>query len=149
MRSRQKAVVRAQSMSVIARFTSTPIGNGMVVLELVGDADLVIRHELDGAIRSALCDGHDLIVDLSEVTFVDAAVIRRLIAAHHEAAGRGTAVVLQFGPAGFVERVLELTGVTEMLPCAATGDEAIRWLRARTNGAGIVRTPLLAVGEAT
>jgi anti-sigma B factor antagonist len=110
------------------------VEEGIVALELSGDADIALQGELTGAIRAALNGDAHVIMDLSEATFIDAAVIRSLINGYHEAAAQGSALVLQLGTAAIVERVLKLTGIEEVVPRAQTREEAVWMIKVRTNG---------------
>lgn len=128
--------------------TST-VGDDIRVLELVGDTDLIVRDDLEVAIRRALRRRNDLIVDVSAVTFIDAAVVRILIGAYHESSAQGSRFVLQSGTMGVVERVLRLTGVAGIVPCTRTRDEAEELISVRTNRTGTAIEPLRAAWAAT
>ena len=101
-------------------------GDEIVALCLEGDFDLTNARVLGDQIDLALASGRDLILDLSEATFIDSSVIHVLVRASKAAAGREHAMVLQVGTAAIVERVLELTGIERVLARAHDRQEAVR-----------------------
>ena len=98
----------------------------IVAVCLEGDFDLANAPSLGDQIDRALEGGHNLIVDLSEATFIDCSVIRVLVRASKAAGGRQQAMVVQIGTATIVERVLELAGIERVLPRAPDRHEAVR-----------------------
>ena len=106
-----------------------PEANQIVVVCLEGDFDRTNVPALCDQIDGALGTANDLIVDLSEATFIDASVIHVLERVSETAKDRGQGVVLQVGTAAIVERVLELTAIDRVLPRADDRHEAVRILR--------------------
>ena len=76
----------------------------IVAVCLEGEFDLTnapsFRNETDHALES----GNDLILDLSEATFIDSSVIHVLVHASQAASARQQTAVLQVGTAAIVER---------------------------------------------
>jgi anti-sigma B factor antagonist len=84
--------------------------------------------------RHALDDAPQIVVlDLSSVTFIDAAGVRAVVTAHRQAQARGAEVTIIPAPTG-VHRVFELVGITASLPFAAG-------VRAADRGRGRARDP--------
>jgi anti-sigma B factor antagonist len=82
---------------------------GAVIAE--GDIDLAGGPLLDSAIERI--EGSDpVIIDLTNVEFIDSSGLRSLLAASRRANDRGTAVVLR-NPSSSVVRLLTITGTTE------------------------------------
>ncbi|MFD0279589.1 STAS domain-containing protein [Kitasatospora sp. NPDC127111] len=85
-----------------------------VVVRARGDIDLDtgprLRHEL---IR-ALAENHEVVLDLSEVTFMDCAGLNALIDARNQADRRGARLTLR-NVGRPVARILALTGLTGRL----------------------------------
>jgi anti-anti-sigma factor len=93
---------------------------GALVLALIGEFDLAaaaaLREQLDAAKETA---DRGVVLDLTEVTFVDSAGLRELLRAHGALVGEGKALVLT-GLQPAVVRLFELTGATDVLVTAPT-----------------------------
>lgn len=92
----------------------------IVVLEVSGACD-VSCHEL---LRARLFDAEarepeEIVVDLTELSFIDSNGLRVLIAAWNRARQAGHGFRVALGDSGAVRRVLEVTGVHRVLPVAA------------------------------
>ena len=86
-------------------------GDGLHFYELGGELDIAGA----GYVLNRLCeDGGSAVVDLSRLTFIDAAGISALLAARHNVDQRGGRFELH-GATGFVRRVFDVVGVTDML----------------------------------
>lgn len=103
-----------------------PETDEIVAVCLEGDFDLANAPALGDQIDRALDTGNDLILDLSEATFIDSSVINVLVQASKAATGREQTMVLQVGTAAIVERVLELVRIERVLPRAHDRQEAVR-----------------------
>ena len=89
-------------MAQSARITS--LYSGSVSVQLSGELDLVSTPALNEQFDEALQLSPDLVVDLHEVTFLDAAVITTLLRAQHQALLRdGSLVLVEASP--WVEKV--------------------------------------------
>ena len=102
-------------------FGSAP---GVDVFELTGDHDMANAPRLETALQQALGDGRGVVVDLSEVTFIDSSVIHVLFKTDSALAGCAKQLVLQINTASVVMRALEVTGLTS-LPYTSERDTAI------------------------
>jgi anti-sigma B factor antagonist len=88
---------------------------GTVAIALSGELDLASAEELDLAIRDAEeTDAGWIVIDLSEVAFVDSTGLSVLLHAKKRSDGR-----LSYIPSDHdaVTRLLELTGTIEILGC--------------------------------
>jgi anti-sigma B factor antagonist len=87
---------------------------GQAVVALAGECDLAARDALTAALLAAV-DGSDVVVvDLTELRFLDSSGLHGLIAGYHAAVERGGRLhVVNAG--GVVARLLDLTGVGELL----------------------------------
>jgi anti-sigma B factor antagonist len=96
-----------------AELTVTPsVEDGVPVLGLAGELDMSNTATLKAAIATAGADdGGRLVFDVSDLRFIDSAGIAVLL----EAAERMGSVSLR-APAPVVRRVIEVTGLTEVLP---------------------------------
>ena len=74
-------------------------------LAVEGECDLTTAPGLSDAQR-VIAEGRNLIIDLSDVSFLDASTVRALLDADVAAQQRGCELVVQLGRATFVERAL-------------------------------------------
>jgi anti-sigma B factor antagonist len=101
---------------------------GHVLVTVSGEIDLAAAAQLRGRLAGPAGGGRPVIVDLSRVSFIDAAGVGVLAGAAAQAAAQGGA--LQLAAAGWqVRRVLALTGLDRIIPLAATVAEARAALR--------------------
>ena len=106
-----------------------PETDEIVAVCLEGDFDLANAPALGDAIDRALESGNELILDLSEATFIDSSVINVLVRSSKAASERERAVVLQLGTARIVERALEIARIEQVLPRAHDRQEAVRMIQ--------------------
>jgi anti-sigma B factor antagonist len=102
----------------------------IVALDLEGEFDISAAPELTRQSEQVLAAGKNLIINLSDATFIDSSIVHALFAAETEARKAGRAFVLQFGTHAAVERVLEITGTDQALPNASTREAAIGLIEA-------------------
>jgi anti-anti-sigma factor len=89
------------------------------VVWLVGEYDISTEIALWQTLEDAMAfDAGDLVVDLSEVQFFDAATIGVFVRARCDLHGRGQILTLR-SPTAFRRRVLDLCGLSEILEPAA------------------------------
>ena len=98
----------------------------VVAVCLEGDLDRTSAAALDAAIDGALQSGNDLILDLSEASFIDSSVIQSVVRAAQSSGRTHQAIVLQLGTAPLFERVLEIVKIEEVLPRAHDRQDALR-----------------------
>jgi anti-anti-sigma factor len=115
--------IRPPSVYAIESHTAP---DGVVVLELEGEFDLAaapaIRERLTAA-RAARARG--VVLDMTEVTFVDSSVLRELLRAEATMRSEGVPLVIAaLRPP--VARLLELTCTTGLLTIAPTVAEALQ-----------------------
>ena len=88
-------------------------GTGRAIVFVRGDIDLVSGQAFRDALLRAQEGAPDVIVDFSEVAFMDSTGIHALLGAYRRAQNRGSLAVVGSSPA--VRRVFEITGVSELL----------------------------------
>lgn len=99
---------------------------GVLLLELTGEVDLATSGRFRSHVDEARERGAStVVVDLSEVTFVDSTMLRELLRAHNETRDSGGRLVL-VGAQAAVLRLLELTGTTEVFELADSREDALR-----------------------
>lgn len=86
------------------------------VIHVAGDVDLETADGLRAALKAAPPQqpGHELVVDLAEVPFLDSSGVQVLLEARMTALAGGGALVVR-NPSRMVARVLEVTGVAAIL----------------------------------
>ena len=101
----------------------------IAALCLAGEFDLANASQIIEEAERLLSDDKQLILDLSEATFIDSSVIQALSRVGAEARKNGGVVVLQLGTAAIVERVIEISNIERILPRASTRPEALDTIR--------------------
>jgi anti-anti-sigma factor len=87
--------------------------NATLVLE--GDLDCSTEREVTRRI-ARLVESADVIrIDARKVSFIDAAGVRTLLLAKREALKNGTSVTLEISRRGAVERLCEITGLSDLI----------------------------------
>jgi anti-anti-sigma factor len=88
---------------------------GRVVLTVAGDVDLATHSRFEAGVEQSWTASEDLVIDCSQITFLDSMGLRVLVQARQRATenGRGFALAAPSEP---VLRVLELAGVTSLFP---------------------------------
>lgn len=109
--------------------------DAIIAVCVEGDFDLANVHVLRDHIGRALETGNDLIVDLSEATFIDSSIISVLFDAAKAVKGRQQTVVLQVATAPVVERALELVGIESVLPRVHDRMEAVEMIQQKAAAA--------------
>lgn len=93
---------------------------GVVVLELAGELDLVVSKRLRTLIDGAVAESPRLVVaDIAEVSFMDSTMLRELLRAHRTLEEKGSRLVVAAAQAP-VQRLLELTGTDELFTLVAS-----------------------------
>lgn len=85
------------------------------VLAVAGEVDLATVPELERAVKSVLDDGKaNLVIDLSDTSFMDSTGLRVLINADREFkdADRDLAILVKPGP---ISRLIDVSGMDELL----------------------------------
>ncbi len=86
------------------------------VVHVGGEVDLATCPQLRGVLAGLIDQGiYDLVVDLEQVSFLDSSGIGVLMGAHRRLREHGGGLRLA-APSARVRRVLEVTGVTTVLP---------------------------------
>jgi anti-sigma B factor antagonist len=101
--------------------------DGACVVVLTGEHDLSSAPELTDALADAARSAPATVVDMSETSFIDSAVLGVLIASHRDttAAGHGWGLVVGAGSGAAVRRILELTGLATVMPIYPGREQAL------------------------
>ncbi|MHB8468482.1 MAG: STAS domain-containing protein [Gaiellaceae bacterium] len=101
--------------------------DGATIVELSGDVDVGAAQKLREVLADALAEG-PVVVDLSDVRFIDSAGIGLLVTGHRRAAEQGSSFTLA-APSEGAQRVLSLTRTDRLLVVHASVAEALAALR--------------------
>jgi len=112
----------------VAELEVTRFGGSVVVVTLYGEHDLSTKAELAEQLEQLVRADERVIVDLSEVEYIDSTVIDNLVQADALARECGLRLTLQVGTAR-LGRVLELIRMRDYLLCASSREEAIELAR--------------------
>lgn len=85
------------------------LGTDLALVALYGEHDLATNGELVDELRTLVRAGHSVIVDLSQVEFIDSTVLNTLIATHRRQGSEANTLTLQCGTAPVIRRLLEIT----------------------------------------
>jgi len=94
---------------------------GGVVVRVQGELDLACVDDLEAALAS---EKRDLVVDLTECTFLDSSAIRTLLEAAAEVESAGGRIAVVVSEPG-VRRTLEIAGLNERIAIHASLDGAL------------------------
>jgi anti-sigma B factor antagonist len=98
---------------------------GVPVVTAPEEIDLTNVSGLRAALQAAVATGSPaFVVDMTTTRFCDSAGLRVLVDAHKRAVAEGGAVLLAV-PAAAVLRVLEITGIDQVIPGFDSLDEAV------------------------
>ena len=100
---------------------------GIRVLVLRGEHDLATAADVRACVEEAVGTGGDVIVDLSEVSFMDSSILGVLVAGYRSVIGAGQArrYAVVAVPGGSVTRLFDLVSVSDVIPIYATRAEAV------------------------
>ena len=98
-------------------------GPGVTRITLTGELDLATAPQLRTALSRAAEDAELVVVDLSELKFMDSTGIQTILTADAQLRAAGRRLALVPGPPQ-VQRVFELTGLADKLPFVSNCDHA-------------------------
>lgn len=100
-------------------------GTRPTVVALTGEWDAA-DIGLDQTLKAAVRDGNGrLVVDMLQVSFIDSSVVRACVAAHRVSQERSGWIRLVYTH-HVIRRVIEICGLTEVLPQFASVEAALR-----------------------
>jgi anti-sigma B factor antagonist len=103
--------------------------DGLCVVRLIGEHDLNTVPRLREPLGTAVNEGKGVVVDLSGAGFIDSSILGAILEARQQATESGAGFAIVGGGGEAVERVLEVTGLTEALPVRASREEAMKAAR--------------------
>lgn len=106
------------------------VTEGIVALDLEGEFDVAAVSLLDDHVRKVVDAERHLIVNVSNVTFIDSATVSALFSADDAVRAKGREFVLQFGTHAAVERVFLIIGVERRVRTAPNRARAVECIGA-------------------
>jgi len=100
--------------------------DAVVVLTLVGEHDLATANQLIAAITHYASRGRPVVVVLSEVEFIDSAIVTALFNGERQMLAYGRRLVIQTNTDSSVARLLEISGLQTKLVCTHSFRNAVR-----------------------
>jgi anti-sigma B factor antagonist len=98
---------------------------GAVVIEIIGEIDMATAPEVARAIDSGHDDAERVVVDLSEVTFLDSSALNALVHSQRDLAGKDIAFSVVSPSDRAVRNVFEITHLTQSLRVVESLDDAL------------------------
>jgi anti-sigma B factor antagonist len=86
-------------------------------LALIGELDLATVGDFETSITEVDLDGHDLMLDLSELSFIDAYGLAAFIRLHHRLQAHHASLILT-NPSPLVRRVFAITRLDQVVTLA-------------------------------
>ena len=99
--------------------------NEIAALCLEGEFDMANAPQIVEEGEQLLRGGKQLILDLTDATFVDSSAVHALFRLAATGRKQDRVVVLQLGTAAIVERAVDISGLDHVLPRASTRGEAL------------------------
>jgi anti-sigma B factor antagonist len=100
----------------------------VAVIEVVGEVDLRVAHQLDAALEPSPAGPKAILVDMTGVGFLDSSGMRALLLAGERFRVDGTRWALVLAEGSAVRNGLALAGVHERLPLQGSRDEALSFV---------------------
>ncbi|MEV6716253.1 STAS domain-containing protein [Lentzea sp. NPDC051208] len=109
---------------------STEVLDGVAVLHVRGEIDMASTEPLHEDISARLTNGDDVVIDCTDITFMDSSGLSALINAQASAQRRGVRLVVVANDHA-VLRPLQVTGLDAALTITATTTDALALLDRR------------------
>lgn len=108
--------------------------SGTAIVVLSGELDLSTVPLMESPLYEQVRQRPAVVIDLSELSFIDSSGIAALIKAFHNS--NGTRMNVAVGPGSQVERVFGIARIAEALPVYSARDEAVAGLDAARGDRG-------------
>ncbi len=113
--------------------TSQRLTDTAVIVALSGDLDLATAPELRTALLEALTERPTIVVDMTDLRFLDSTGLGVLVRVHKRAKALGGVVAFAAVP-GNVVKILEVTCLDRVFPVYPTTDDALTSVRRQATG---------------
>lgn len=91
----------------------TQHGDGVTRVIVAGELDLATSVDLDRVVEDAIDEPHDVVIDLTDVDFLDSSALRVLVVRRRQRTDAGKRLILH-APSENVRRVVEMAGLETM-----------------------------------
>jgi anti-sigma B factor antagonist len=109
-------------------FTEQSLESGALVLTVAGELDVATAPQLRDRLNAAIdADRRQLVVDLSDVTFVDSLSLAAIVGAQNRLGGVGQLAIVAQHP--YVLLIFEAGGLDSVLELFSTRDEAVAYVQ--------------------
>ena len=99
---------------------------GPVLVALLGEHDMDTCPKLRETLQGFASQGHALVIDLTETTFIDSSILHALVDARAACSRHEQPCVLQFGTSHVVHRVMTVSGLLNLFDHAESRADAVR-----------------------
>ena len=99
---------------------------GAVVIDVVGEVDMATAPQLAAALDPSRYTAERVVVNLSDVSFIDSSGLNALVAHARDLTKQGVTLMIVSPTSSHVRRVFEMTHLTEALGVVDTLDAALR-----------------------
>lgn len=121
--------------SVTTKEAALPNGQPVVIASVVGEVDVYTAPRLKDKLLQLERDGiHNIVVDLTQVGFIDSVGLGVLIGGLRRARAGGGTLVLA-GPNPRIRRILDITGLSSAFTVVQNVDDALEALSREVSGA--------------
>lgn len=101
------------------------------LLGLVGELVVDTAARLEAELNAAAADAEDVVLDLSQISFMDSTGLRAIVAGRELITASGRTMALVLRPGGQVDGLLEMVELKPSFLLAASQEEAIDAVRDR------------------
>jgi anti-sigma B factor antagonist len=107
------------------RLTASLTEEKVLLVEARGELDIATTPALRERLEKALDEGHTrIVVDLSEVSFIDSVGLASIVNARHRMEPDGRMAIVA-DPSSYATLIIEVSGVDALLPVLPTRDQAV------------------------
>ena len=99
---------------------------GAVVVECIGEHDMTTRDEIDRLFGLLVSENALVVIDVTKAEFIDSSFVNNVLKADRLAHQQAKVLRVQVGSAPIVRRVLEISGVLDLLDCVETREAALQ-----------------------
>jgi anti-anti-sigma factor len=116
--------------------TVVNVNDAIAAIDLRGEFDLAQAPQITEVARRLFASRQDVVINLSDATFIDSAFVHALFAANDDALEQQRSLVVQVDSESRVARVLAITGADRDLATAPTRKGAIELIEQDVAGVG-------------
>ena len=112
------------------RLTQSVVDENVLLVEARGELDISTTPALRATLEAGVDEGHrQIVVDLSEVSFIDSVGLAAIVTARHRLGDEGRLAVV-VDPNSYATLIIEVAGVDSLIGIVHTRDQALAVVRA-------------------